>query len=460
MTEATEEPREAPRAPTHRVRTIVRLGCAGVVVATIGLAVAGAVLARRGAAALGSQRARILAAGDALAGDAPTAAVSTETLPRGKNAALVYRHAFAALAAADDGAVSGADPLGPMAQADLVADLVQDSAAGFALLRKALEVPACRFVEPGSKEGVPVRGFERAVKLLLLGARLDADSGFADEALAALVLVDRVPRALSSEPSLAAHGLRTRLEGRGYALLERVLDRGEPTEAGCRALLDALEEGAAREDLIRALLAERTRGVACFRAFRGEGPSPDEDAALRAVDPDAYVAHRALARACPWVVDRDEAAYLDLLSGGLEAARRPRSDTAAVLEEARRLDVARREPQPFLTRAWAPEVGRAIEQHLEGEARRAVARVALALRIHRLRRGTYPATLEALDAGILASGLRDPVSGQLLRYERKGDGFALWSVGLDGRDDAGKRAGVRGEPEGSAADDLGLEVSR
>jgi hypothetical protein len=63
---------------------------------------------------------------------------------------------------------------------------------------------------------------------------------------------------------------------------------------------------------------------------------------------------------------------------------------------------------------------------------------ALALEQFRATHGKqYPATLSNLPAS--PEVLKDPFDGELLRYERKGQGYLLYSIGPDLNDDAGER---------------------
>jgi hypothetical protein len=68
------------------------------------------------------------------------------------------------------------------------------------------------------------------------------------------------------------------------------------------------------------------------------------------------------------------------------------------------------------------------------------ATIACALERHRIANGSYP---DALDAVRLADGKPlppDPMDGKPMRYRKTPDGkYALWSIGFDGKDDAGKR---------------------
>jgi hypothetical protein len=79
--------------------------------------------------------------------------------------------------------------------------------------------------------------------------------------------------------------------------------------------------------------------------------------------------------------------------------------------------------------------GRAFQARVEREATRTL----IALRIHRLQRGAWPARLDELvESGLLASLPQDAFSGAPLRYDRSRR--ILWSVGADEEDDNGESA--------------------
>ena len=66
-----------------------------------------------------------------------------------------------------------------------------------------------------------------------------------------------------------------------------------------------------------------------------------------------------------------------------------------------------------------------------------LSQVTLALTAYHNAKGEYPATLEALRAGVPWKLPLDPYSGRDFCYEGEGEGFTLYSVGPDLRDDGG-----------------------
>ena len=65
-------------------------------------------------------------------------------------------------------------------------------------------------------------------------------------------------------------------------------------------------------------------------------------------------------------------------------------------------------------------------------------RAGLACRIHKGRTGQYPESLEALVPALLNDVPIDPFTGEPLVYRREGEGFIVYSLGSNQRDDGGR----------------------
>jgi hypothetical protein len=82
-----------------------------------------------------------------------------------------------------------------------------------------------------------------------------------------------------------------------------------------------------------------------------------------------------------------------------------------------------------------PAVGARVDKLVEREhVYRRLAEIAVDMADYRLAHKEYPETLAALASPIDAS---DPFSGKALIYRRTSDGFLLYSVGFNGKDDGG-----------------------
>ena len=87
-----------------------------------------------------------------------------------------------------------------------------------------------------------------------------------------------------------------------------------------------------------------------------------------------------------------------------------------------------------------PSLGRRTTAEAECLARLRLGWTAVALEQFRAAHGNrYPATLSELTPGHLSTTPTDPFDGHPLRYQKKGVGYALYSIGPDLKDDSGER---------------------
>jgi len=87
----------------------------------------------------------------------------------------------------------------------------------------------------------------------------------------------------------------------------------------------------------------------------------------------------------------------------------------------------------MLTNMLAPAIYRIKEIHCEMTAELHITQTGLALLQYKQSRDAFPETLEALNL----QNIQDPFSGQPLRYKTQGQGFILYSVGPDQKDNGG-----------------------
>jgi hypothetical protein len=88
-------------------------------------------------------------------------------------------------------------------------------------------------------------------------------------------------------------------------------------------------------------------------------------------------------------------------------------------------------------------------------ARHALEQVGFALVAYQADHRMYPAKLEALVPKYLGAVPQDPCTGEPLRYDRRGDGFLLYSKGTNGVDEGGRS--FDSQPPG---DDIVLQLPR
>ncbi|MDP6633795.1 MAG: hypothetical protein QGG42_02775 [Phycisphaerae bacterium] len=97
-----------------------------------------------------------------------------------------------------------------------------------------------------------------------------------------------------------------------------------------------------------------------------------------------------------------------------------------------------------LSRAFAQEeaypkqhIERALELWYRIRARADLTRISLAMIAYKADKAQYPETLAALRPKYLKAAPKDRFTGKPLKYTRKGDGYVLYSVGKNLKDDSG-----------------------
>ena len=92
----------------------------------------------------------------------------------------------------------------------------------------------------------------------------------------------------------------------------------------------------------------------------------------------------------------------------------------------------------ILSRLLVPHLGKCKIKHAVHMARVRVSQTAFSLMRHKLAHGKFPATLVECDAKFLPGQPVDPFSGKPLVYRQEGNGFILYSIGANSKDDGGK----------------------
>lgn len=111
-------------------------------------------------------------------------------------------------------------------------------------------------------------------------------------------------------------------------------------------------------------------------------------------------------------------------------------------------------PEAILTAMVVPVTTNVTRRAAHAQAVISQAVIACALERHRLARGSYPDALAAVQRADGAPLPLDEMSGKPMGYRKTADGkYALWSIGLDGRDDGGKRVLNEENPEGTSFHD-------
>lgn len=118
-------------------------------------------------------------------------------------------------------------------------------------------------------------------------------------------------------------------------------------------------------------------------------------------------------------------------------ARRPYYETRASLRERER-KIAERPWYAYFSKLLMGNLEAAFMKEAQLEATLLAARTGLACRLYKSRTGSYPESLGALVPGILKDVPVDPFTGRPLVYRRDGEGFIVYSLGSNQKDDGGR----------------------
>jgi hypothetical protein len=122
----------------------------------------------------------------------------------------------------------------------------------------------------------------------------------------------------------------------------------------------------------------------------------------------------------------------------LEAqAQRPYYESRAFFGSRGR-DLMKRPWYAFLSKAMIANFEVAFMKEALVEATFLASSTGLACRLYKSRTGRYPDNLEALVPGLLKEVPIDPFTGKALIYRREGDGFIVYSLGTNEKDDGGR----------------------
>lgn len=353
------------------------------------------------------------------------------------NAAVVYETAFSSMP--DSGGEDYDHALGSPAFAR---SYLAAREVGLGQLRQAAEVRDCVFLIDWSRPFYELTlshyaRMREAARLLVLDSSLLAANGKADQSLDALVAAYKTGPHAMSEPVLISALVGYAIIGISHYGLEESLSLTDPSPAACRRAYDDLGRIDVNTPFRRALLGERASVFGVFEDIRAGRISIAE---LVSGGDDRFGGRRILSAVYPTLgrplFNMDEASALDLWRRTIEAHDLPWSQSMesldAVVADTQRLPIYR----SVLTRMVFPVFARADWSKRKAAAILAVDRAALAIKTFKSQTGRYPDTLAHVEA--LGWDLPDdPLGEKPLLYRRTAEGFTVWSVGPNMKDDGG-----------------------
>ena len=326
------------------------------------------------------------------------------------------------------------NPLEP-GQTEAVARLIEKNRPAIELIVEAAEKPCFQYGDP--KVNAVERGMPKAVemlrasRLLVFDAVLSADRGDVKRALERLRTGFRFASRVADEGPLimglvAVAQQKLFLYGLGRVAQGRTLG----TEL-LLPLIQQFEPGLWKETLSKSIRGERVFFLDAGRLMIGGGH-----------DQRAFLGKTGLGeRLLLWLgrplIKRDLIRGL-LRYDEVEAqARRPFYETKDFREKYEK-EIRTFPWHAVLSRIAVPEMSAALMKQSTLEALALTARAGLGCKVYKNQTGRYPEDLAALVPGILPEVLVDPFTGKPLIYRLEGNGFIVYSLGSNEKDDGGR----------------------
>ena len=346
--------------------------------------------------------------------------LAREPIPPEENAATIYRQAFAAYVEPDQ-TVSNLRLRGQWSadEAEKVRQWVERNDEALALLRRASLIDQCQFdgpYEPMDEKLHSLPAGLAPVLLLrcsmLLGARDDQARKALDDCLTILRMARHFGlRGTSGDLMSLAYGA-------GYSLgsLPNLLLRVDLGDSDRKELTKVLK------DLLRSISLVRVFQVWRIDTMARTGAYPESEVL----------------------------AMLDIWDRLISVAEKPYYERGDELD---RLDQYFAESTMSIMIFMSVST-RFVRMQVALQASLLQTVIAVELEAHRQAVGDYPTHLTDINLAYLEELPSDPCSGQPFHYEKRDDGYLLYSVGSNGKDDGGKHDRDQG------FDDIAWSVTR
>ncbi len=340
-------------------------------------------------------------------------------------------------------------------------------------LRQALNYPHMRMTDWSVENPMNVMfpqfsKFREFARLLVAEGKWRKRQGDIDGAIESHLTALKLVRRIGDEPSLVIGFL---VQGAIFAItvngLQQVLSDADASPKSYRALLAELLAWNVDRDFVRAIQSERVMSIITCdwmnrKASRkslnelgnliyGSSYGPLQvNAAIWLRDKNTLIARNEL------ILLKHYEAVLSLARKGVPYDQKKLKELESqwqreVDRPVKKLNLGGVElfwDENFAARLFVPTMSSIFSKAAHYHALQRLTQVAIALRLYRHEHGRYPETLQELVPKYLPNVPTDPFDGKPLRYERLRNGFKIWSIGQDFKDDGG----VEGKPRWVAGD--------
>jgi len=293
---------------------------------------------------------------------------------------------------------------------------------------------SCRFdhdYNAGFKMLMPhLSGLRDIIRILGAKSCLQAEAGQPDAAWNLAQIQLKFADALRNEPILISLLVRFASIRTSCETIHKICEVATPNAEQYRSLESLLSDYEDHTPLVLALDGERLLGGEWAFNLLRNGSAGDlsatinQESGLGEVLLRLYSAFKPLSLA-------DQAAYMRIMDEYTRFVQQPYSynESNAMNRKAEQMQSRLH----IMTSMLVPAIGRVNERYWETIAQMRITRAGLALLQERMAQGAFPETLEELKI----ENLDDPFSNEPLAYKPQEQGFILYSIGPDQKDNGG-----------------------
>jgi len=333
--------------------------------------------------------------------------------PAGENAADIYEQAFAALSG-DSGSPT----------------FLAKNQNAIGLLIQAADRKACRYpidLKNAFATRLPhLQQVKSSAQLLSIAADDAVTKGRADTAIRMTEANVSLARSLQDEPILISRLVASASLALAVQPIEQLLSHGPLTDDQLAELQQAFRDANGLVSYRSAFVGERTMMIAAFQATREQSKAMNADSETNTFDIDAYKK-----------TDTYNADFNFTLDAANSLIAYADKEFPAALE----FKAEKPDSKYVISQMVVPPMQNILVRPAETSARLRLVQTALAIERYRLAHAdALPAGLSDLTPRLLPGndGL-DPFDGKPLRYKKLSNGYLLYSIGRDRKDDGGKR---------------------
>jgi hypothetical protein len=346
-------------------------------------------------------------------------------------------------------------------------DFVQAKKEHFAAVRAALERPSFRApnnYEAGLGINLPHLGqMKMESKFFQVEALHAIERGDIAQALDAIHHSVLIGHQLKHEPLILSQLVRVTCYEIAVRCAERLVSQRQLTDDQLSALQATFTNLSAHAGMKDALICERIFQLGAFTpspeeiAVMSEPPAGDspEEASMNYAKGLRFYSITGMKNA-------EQRLMAEAFEKLIACVQNPDYATNQQMQEIinETTQTARRFPPKILAQMHLPSMAKAADRFARAEAVRRCTITALAVERYRRRHdGSLPASLTDVPRELLPESFTDPFTGEPLRFKRLPNGYVIYSVGTDRKDNDGELYPPR-DGSNSRESDVGFRVER